>query len=302
MPIQDITYKIEQESGVQTQDNKRFDKTARLIYQATSNSPATDNTYIIGNDAAAPRIGYPHPFIPGLVSNGVVCRKVSTILYEFDVTFTGRGKEGESALDEPPVIEYDFAVSDEPYDQGYDGKPITFVTGEPPDPPLKDQQYDLIVRVKRNLRYIDIDLMSRYAGVTNSDYFLGMPPGTLKITEPPRATTATDSDGSTYYQCSIGITVRRGVPGLYEDDKAWWHRVLAQGYYVRTFVNSTSGATKIAHARIDGEKVSKPILHGKVSGFKIPFNDDGLQDPTRAEWYMFPPKKAPLPFSALNIA
>ena len=308
MAIHDITYKIEQESGVTTTDNKKFDQTARLTFSATSNSPSTDNTHTMRNDAAAPKIGFPHPFIPNLFATGVNCKKISAYLYEFDVGFTGRGKDGESPLDEPPVIEFDFAISEEAYDVDYEGTPILFITGEPPDPPVKDTVYDLVIRVSRNLAWVDPDVMSLYAGAINSDYFLGLPPGTVKITEPPKAKSA-DWEGTTYYTATIGFTVRRGIPGLYDDEKAWWKRTLAQGYYVRTFkAGASSGATIIAHARDkDGDKVTKPVLHSLEggtanSGFMLPRNaDTGLQNPQDAEWYYFKPRLPPRPFANLQI-
>jgi len=301
MGIHQITYKIAQESGVETQDNRRFDQTGRLTFQATSNSPATDNTYTMRNDPAAPLAGVRHPFIPTLFANRVNCRKVSGVLYEFDVDYRGRGKPGESPLDEPPTIEFDFAVSEEPYDTDYEGTPICFVTGESPDPPLRETVYDLVIRIARNLKYVDPDIMSLYAGRTNSDIFFSLPPGTCKITEPPKARSR-HWEQLIYYECTIGITVRRGEPGLYEDAEAWYRRVLAAGYYIRAFTG-VGNKTKIVHATDStGARVTKPILHSTIEGFPIPRDPDtGLQDLQQADWYKFKPRKAPMPFAALNI-
>lgn len=305
MAIDQITYRIAQEGGIATDDNKSFTRTSRLTFQASSNSPYSDDVNTIGNDFAAPKIGGPHPFIPMMWSTHVNCRKVSQVMYEFDVDYLGKGKDNKSPLDEDPIIETDFAISEEPYDVDYEGTPILFKTGEAPDPPIKDTWYDLVIRISRNLQKVDYALLAKYAGAVNSDPFLGLPPGTCKITEPPKTRSAT-WDTLTYYQCSMGITVRRGIPGLFEDSEAWYKRTLAQGFYVREFLPgaNTGNKTRVVHARdSSGEKVTKPILHSTHEGFKIPFDPDtGMQDPKKAEWYKFKPAKPPLPFSELRIA
>ena len=55
--------------------------------------------------------------------------------------------------------------------------------------------------------------------IVHSDAFLNLPAGTSRITEPPKAKSKT-WDTFTYYECSMGITVRRGVDGVFTDDKA----------------------------------------------------------------------------------
>lgn len=310
MPIGQITFKIQRECGEQLDEAGRATQTARLTYQADSTDPANDNEFSMRADYAAPKAGMGHPFIPGLTAREVTCRKVNRVLYEFDVTFSGAGRNGQAPWEEPPVIETDFAISEEPYDRDYEGKPIQFITGEIPEPLPKDTVYDLIIRCSRNLQWVDRRKMARYAGRTNSDVFLDeFQPGTCKITEPPKSRSATWNN-KTYYQCTMGVTVRHGVPGFYEDYQAWHKRVLAQGYLVRTYppavdgINQDKDKTIIIHALdATGAKATKPVLHEKKEGFMLPRDSStGLQDPRKAEWYFFKPRLEPLPFSELQIS
>jgi hypothetical protein len=308
MPIDQLTIRnTGQGSGDETQDNLKFSRTAQLVMDITSNSPLTDNPDVIKAQSGY-FAGCPHPFISFLYARSVNCVKMAPILYQLTVEFATRGKPGQSPLDEPPIISYDWAINDEVVDVDAFGKPMVFVTGEQPDPPTRDTVYDQVVRCQRNISVSqwNADLATIYAGKTNSDYFLNYPPGTCRITEPPRAALR-NFQNTPYWEATMGVQVRRGVPGIFDDSKAWYKRVLAQGFYcmnARTDINSN--IVKYVERATDksGNPVIKPVLHDKTTGVRI-FEDTttGLMDPTKAQWYEWLPwTRRQVPFASLQFA
>lgn len=307
MAIDQITFPNNgQASGSETQNNTQFVRTETLVAEITSNAPQTDNTNLIQAESGF-FAGGPHPFIPFMWATRVRTIKKTPILYELTADYATRGKQGQSPLDEPPVISFDFAINEEVIDVDYLGKPMIFKTGEQPDPPTRDTVYDQIIRCQRNISFAqwNPDLVSTYAGKTNQDTFLWFPPGTARITEPPRATSK-QFDDFEYWEVTMGVQIRRGIPGLYDDSKAWYKRVLAQGYYVNnahTDKNSNIVAFTERARDKSGVPVTRPVLHNVSTGGLIP-NDPttDLPDPTKAQWYEWLPwTRRPLPFSALNI-
>lgn len=312
MPAYDVRPELTEESGASTQDNKRIVQEAKFSWTALASAPATDNTAIIEASSGL-FLGMQHPSLPFVFANSINTAKLSPNLYRISATFTGRGMPGQSPLDEPPIIDYDWAVNEELIDVTYENKPMVFVTGEAPDPPIRDSIYDQIIRITRNLAWVNADMFTTYAGATNSDYFMGRPPGTCRLVEPPKASSRT-YENFEYWQASMGIQVRRGVPGLYEDSKAWHKRVLAQGYYVAARMADANGNIVVRTVRAydqNNELVTKPVLHDPtgqyavngVKGGQIPYDQNtGLQDPNKAQWYEWLPwTRRPLPFAALQV-
>jgi hypothetical protein len=300
-----LTLQIPKESGLTTTDNKRIQRTNKLTFYGTSDNSTVDTPdSMLQNSGLFTGMG--HPWLPFTFATAVTVRQISPMGYEFPVEFEGRGKPGDSPLDEPPEVRLGFTPSEEAVDVTVEGKPMVYITGEQPEPPVKDTVYDMVLRVRRNVAWVDPDVMSRYMGAVNADRFLNLPPGTCRMIELEASSKRWDN--FTYFDAAIGVQVRRGVPGLYDDSKAWYKRVLAAGYFCSTFIPNKDPNKKAkivtTHATdATGAKVSKPILHEIQQGFRMQFDpDSGLQDPTQAQWYEWLPRTRPLlPFSVLTI-
>lgn len=307
MPIVDLIPTGEEESGIETQDNRRFTGIATYNWTAVGDSPGTDTADLIRAQSGL-FAGGPHPSIPFLWATKIVCKRVSPIYYELRGDYATRGAQGQGPLDEPPIISWGYALSEDIIDRDVDGKPMIMITGEQFDPPIRDTVYDQVVRCQRNISFDrwNPDLTSYYAGKTNSDTFLWFPPGTCRIVEPPTATSK-NYDNYEYWDVTMGVQIRRGVQGIFEDSKAWYIRRLAAGFYVAgigpTGANGQKPKPMIPNDS-KGAPITKPVMHDKVTGQQLANDPNtGLPDPTLAQFYEFLPwTRTQVPFSDLNVA
>ena len=249
--------------GEVARDNIFSDQTATLIYDVTVTDPADDEFDVL-LASGLPITRQPHPTRPFLRVNGRHARKLGPINWEVVVDYQSiqGGQGNNSPLDAPPQIEWTTATTEEEIDEDIEGKPICTVNGEPFDPPIRSPRSDLVLRVTRNLPDFNPGLIRFYTDTVNEDEVLGQPPGTARIRH-LAAVTVTDND-FTYARATIEIHFRRGKPRT-TDEKAWWTRVRAQGFFVRVPLPAgigLAGQYTIARARDDNKQlVTKPVLH-----------------------------------------
>jgi len=246
--------------------------------------------------APLPGIGMPHPQRPQLFCRRVNVDKVSPVLYEAEAEyFAPTGGEQESPTLKPAVLRWSHAITDEEIDQTAQGLPIITVTGESFDPPIRRQFGDLVLTIERNVAAFDPLLATEYLFTTNSDAFMGFPPGCVLCTQ-FQADLVTENENFQYWSRTIAFQFRRGAPNTI-DAKAWYRRVRAEGYYIRIPTRNGSADPANADRKLfrafdsEGQPTVKPVLHSIATGELIASND-------AAQWYEFPvyPSK---PFSLL---
>lgn len=246
-----------------------------------------------------------HPDVPALRTQWVGqpwlrvvnrnATRLSPLLWEVQVQYqTPPGAGGGGALSpllDPPIIEFSSEVTEEDITEDVNGQPILFVTGEEPSPRLKREFHTPLVLVKRNVAWVDPSVIAQYRMVVNSDMWYGNPPGTCLLRS-IKAVNVPDEDFD-YWTVDAAIAIRRGAPRT-EDSKAWYARVLAQGFLVNE-VDPVDNETIIEGviATKNGQPVSKPVLHDIEYGLIITNNAD-------AEWYEFEIYES-LPFAALGL-
>ncbi len=223
-------------------------------------------------------------------------------------------------LSQAPMYEWDTVSEEAEVDQDVNGKPIVMITGEPVDPPLRVTKRDLILRITQNTASFDPSFIVPYTnngGAVNSDSPLGQPPGTMRVNW-IKAQSVPDDDFS-YYRVSAEFQFRRGAPRT-TDDKAFYRRFRAQGYFVYYVDPQDTSKKFLWHAlNSDGTRVTRPVLHRAVDGATPATNEPGVStnfdqdkagtriwpDPSNgswgtAEWYEFQVHDS-LPFSALGF-
>lgn len=280
-----------EEAGSQT-DGRNSSRSSTRSWTATSNDQINDTAESILLESGL-REGQSLPGDAFRRIRSLRCLRLSPVLYRIDASFTAEGKQsGDNPLSQFPVIEFDFAVSDEAIDTDINGQPIQTDCKERFDPPLTAEISDLVITVTRNQQTFDPLLAATYHGAVNSDSFQGFQPGVCRITG-IRASSV-EFEGFVYFTASTTVQVRR-VPANVSPSRAWWKRVVHQGYRVK---NGLTGLIEHARERdednnaISDTRVSTPVM-------LKPGGEQEL-DETKTHWKEFQVYPS-LPFSGLGI-
>lgn len=263
---------------------------ATIEFTVLVSDPQNDTVASVENSGVFPRAGInTHPDSPSLE-----CVK-STVTYDSPVQrrcvaqYSTRPIQEATEQGDEPVQGWSFSIggveSQEPFDRDADGKPIMTFTGERFDPPLMMDVSDVVLTFGTTNRAFNPFTLAQYQNALNSDTFLGCPPGTCKMGVPTGSQNK-DSDGNTTMNVSVSITIRFAAPGS-TDYKAWWRRVLAEGFYVKSALGLRVRAVDEL-----GEPTVNPVLHNKTTGVEI-------TNQTLAQFYEFqPPNTKYLSFSS----
>lgn len=238
-----------------------------------------------------PYAGEPYPGFPFVVAVSASVETVSPILSIVSIKYSGeigrsnRTGDQPSPLFAPPKIDWDDVETEEEVDEDFDGNPIVTANFEPLTG-IKRPIADQTVTIRRNFLLFNSYVQARYRQAVNSDTFLGWPPGTARIIK-FSASNVLDSNLG-YWEVTATIQLR--YPYKTTPDKAWYKRVLHQGFYERV---GTAPNERIVRAT-DGDQmpVNKPVLLDE-NGVKIP--DGGT--PYYKEFKIFDS----LPFNALGL-
>ncbi len=175
-------------------------------------------------------------------------------------------------LNQPPVYEWDFVVNQEPIGYGYKYNDydtlvaITNSSGEPPDPPLMEDTYDLVVRVRRNTSSFSALTAKEYIGAVNADEIWSHPIHTVRCNYWKAQMRRAGSVNYFEEQLEFQFRYDLSPEGTY---LGWWRKFPDMGF--RTKASGQTVGTEILDE--SGQPISNPVLldgSGGVLGEGLP--------------------------------
>lgn len=164
------------------------------------------------------------------------------------------GYEGESADPDSVEVEWSDVTTTEPIDRDYNGDAIVTENGEQVDG-LTMEISDQIAVITKKFLTIDLYAVGLYRHATNSDTFLGWPPGTARLVGFSAKNRFKYGQAQEQWTVQARFQFRRGLAGA-TDAQAWYKRWRHEGFYVRS---APAGA--IFRARdSNGLETTKPVL------------------------------------------
>jgi hypothetical protein len=256
-------------------------------------------------ELSIPQYGNQHPYNRDLFVIGKdVKAKEGAFVYEVTCNYSTLYIETEkqkNPLNQKPEISWTFATSNEPIDMAIamiepkqvPNVPILNSALEPFDPPITEDQHDLVLRYVRNERTFYPMTALQYKGSVNADMFLGAPPGTVMCTVFDGDKIYDDRWGN-YYRITYEFQFRlKEVNGK---KYGWLRRILDQGYRELTYAAVGDEPEWENIVDKNGNQVSQPV----------PLDGTGLEQKYKGVYpppgiYLVFQTREKIPFSPLNI-
>jgi len=268
----DVQEMFKEDLGQTVDDKGWISYRASRTLSVVSDSPST--TIAVRLSAAIPQINDPHPdsFIFRVVD--VKVDRQSPIYFvvtvEYQTAPRPEGNEDQPPYELPVDIEWSGESSEEQIDQDADGNPIMVPGTRELIQGLTRPVDDLVGTFRKNVLLFNPVSILYYKNTVNSDTFLGFDPGIARIKD-IKATNAIKDDVP-YWVLTVTIAFR--VPYQTTSAKAWYKRVLCQGYYELLSSN-------VVRATDDQKMpVTSPILLNATTGARLPSGDP-------AQWLEF---------------
>jgi hypothetical protein len=225
-----------------------------------------------------PRIGDPHWTGINSYVEKVDPVQVSPIFWQVTVSY--RGVVDSDAVE----VEWSDCTTTEPVDRGFDGKPIVTINGEPVDG-LSMDVADNVVIISRKFDTINIAAISAYRRATNSDTYLGWPPGTGRLVGYSAKNKFVYGGIQEKWNVTARIQFREPFANT-TPAQAWYKRWRHEGLYVKV--------GSIIRRAVDaaGQDVTKPVLL-KADGTQETVSDNAVFNHTKVY--------GSLPYSALGL-
>lgn len=225
-----------------------------------------------------PRIGDQHATGINSYVERVDPQRVSPIFWVVTVSY--RGVVDEAAVD----VEWSDSQTTESIDRDVNGRAIVTVNNEPVDG-LSMDVADQVVVITRKFLSIDTAAIAAYRRATNSDTFLGWPPGTARLI----AFAAKNRFIYGGIQEEWTVTARIQFREPYANTtpaQAWYKRWRHEGLYVkvgsliqRAVDDQQQDVTKPVLLKADGTRETNPdnavFIHTQVYG-SLPYSGLGL--------------------------
>jgi len=278
-----------QTQSAETSDGRSFSVTATRAFSVTLDRD--DPLEAVYSSAGL-------PFVPELYpgSFAVFCvrlspQRVSPVLAIVTAEYRGEsgppsgGGFGSSPIDTEVRVTWGTASTEEPIDEDFNGNPIVTANGEPIDG-ITEKLSDDVVTIERKFLTVNRYALRQYRRATNSDLFLGWPPGTARIVDDNSRAVFVNGIVS-YWDVSVSIQFRE--PFRTTPDKAWYKRVRHEGLLVRA---NPGDDPDVAWNEVSKTPATRPVL----------LKEDGTRetDPENAHWLEFQTLGS-LPFNALGL-
>lgn len=237
-----------------------------------------DDEETIAGAAELPNYGDRHPTGVDSFLRSKQLTQISPILSVVECGYEGK------AFDAGVDIEWSDTNSTEPIDRDFNGVAILTENGEPVDGLTMDIA-DPVVVIRRKFFTIDQYAIGAYRHATNSDPFLGWPPGTARLVAFSAKNQFKRGAPEEQWDVTARIQFRYPLAGA-TAAQAWYKRWRHEGLYVK--VNG------VVRRALDpfGQEVTKPVL----------LKADGTQetDPNAA-LFKYTKVYGSLPYSALGL-
>jgi hypothetical protein len=273
-------------------NGKNFQISFQEAYQVTCDP---DTTILeIYNAPGIPAANSLYPDTFNVYCDSCSPKQVSPIMWIVDVSYSGEvsAVDGnvdleENPLSKPPTIDWTDAETDEQIDVDADGNAICTINGEPIEG-VTTKLADQVVTIQRNYAFFSPAATAAYRRSVSSDVFLGYPAGTAKMIR--FSAKLVRGQGIGYWDVTASIQFR--LPYRTTNEKAWYARVLNQGYYVKVGSIIRRALDTDLNTNAPGEPMVKPVL----------LKTDGTveNNPANATWLEFK-RYNPLPYNALGL-
>jgi len=249
---------------------------------------AADPLEVVYQSAGLPLVGDLYPGSFAIDCKTLTPERVSPIMAIVTANYSGESGPSDpssSPIDLPYSIVWGGVTTDEAIDEDWNGKPIVTKNGEPIEG-LTERITDDTVTIERAFLSVNRYALRAYRRATNSDTFLGWPPGTARIIDDEARAVFV---GGVIKYWHVRATIQFREPFRTTPARAWYKRVRHEGILVR---DTPSGKPHVAWDEKAKTPVTKPVLL-KADGTKE-------TNPEAAHWLEFQTLGS-LPFNALGL-
>ncbi len=162
------------------------------------------------------------------------------------------GYEGQTLDPGTVEVEWSDTTTTEPIDRNYDGHAIVTFNGEPVDG-LSVDVADQVCVIRRQFLAIDTFAIAEYRQATNSDTYLGWPPGTARLVGFSAKNQFKYGAAQEQWDVTARIQFRKPLGGA-TAAQAWYRRWRHEGLYVLV------GSDVVRAVDDMGAEKTKPVL------------------------------------------
>ena len=237
-----------------------------------------DRIQLIAAATGIPRIGSAHPTVSNAYVEKISPVPVGPAFWMVIVAY--RGVPNGGGVD----IEWTDTTTTEPIDRDINGTPILTANYEPVDG-LSMDVADQVVVIRRQFSTIDTNSVAAYRRATNSDTYLGWPPGTGRLIGFSAKNSFLNGAPATLWDVTARIQFREPYANT-TNAQAWYKRWRHEGLYINVggvIVRAQDGLgqeeTKPVLLNATGERETNPnaalFIHTQVYG-SLPYSGLGL--------------------------
>lgn len=243
-----------------------------------------DTTPVIAAASGIPEYGSQHPSGVDAYVRTKDVTQISPIFWQVIISYEGQ------TFDATVDVEWTDSTSSEPIDRDYDGRAIVTANGEAVDGLSMDIS-DAVVVIRRKFFMIDPFATAAYRHATNSDTFLGWPPGTARLVGYSAKNQFKFGAPLEQWDVTARIQFRMALAGAF-NFQAWYKRWRHEGLLVRE--PGFGGINPRVRRAVDSnnQEVTKPVL----------LDITGVQETNPDDAYFFYTKVyGELPYSGLGL-
>jgi hypothetical protein len=237
-----------------------------------------DSVDVVVAAIGIPRIGNQHPTGIDAYVESVSPEQISPIFWQVVINY--RGLVDDGAVD----IEWTDSQTTEPIDRDFNGRAIVTVNNEPVEG-LSMDVADQVVVIRRRFLSIDTAAIAVYRRATNSDTFLGWPPGTARLIGFSAKNSFLAGAPNERWDVTARVQFREPYANT-TPAQAWYKRWRHEGLYAkvgsliqRAVDDQQQDVTKPVLLKADGTRETNPdnavFIHTQVYG-SLPYSGLGL--------------------------
>jgi len=231
-----------------------------------------------------PKHGDQHPNGSPSFVTSVTPQPLGPIFWTVTIGYDGEAGEYDIPGEESVEVEWSDTTTTERVDRDFSGNAIVTFNGEPVDG-LSVDIADPVVSIRRRFNGINLYAIGAYRHSTNSDTFLGWPPGTARLVGFTAKNAFKFNAPNPRWDVSARIQFRFPLGGA-TAAQAWYKRWRHEGFYIK------DGSVIRRALDNTGEPVAKPVL----------LKADGTQETNPANAvFKYTQVYGSLPYAALGL-